>query len=228
MIGRYLRNRRAFCMFVVWAVVLPVVGACFPPATVIAPPQVPNGMSGVVLDVLPEDLALTRADMPAGFQLAAEKSSGPEYFGLYLRPSALDPEASGGNSLLSVLTSVGVYPTTAAAENVYLEASGDPTKQADEEIAQVSAAATDIITEPFEGAVQGGDATEAFHVSYSLMDRRVFEYGHRFRLGNVLVHVVVAALGTPDEPEHLLEDARDLVQRQVDHIVEAAGQAAPE
>jgi signal transduction histidine kinase len=36
------------------------------------------------------DLALSRSDMPAGFQLVADKSSGPEYVALYLRPSALD------------------------------------------------------------------------------------------------------------------------------------------
>jgi hypothetical protein len=51
---------------------------------------------------------------------------------------------------------------------------------------------------------------------------------HRFRIGNVLAYVVVAAVGTPDEPEHLLEDARDLVQRQIDHIAGAALQTVPD
>ncbi len=185
-------------------------------------------MVGVVVNASPDDLVLTRSDMPAGFQLAAEKSSGPEYFALYLRPSALDPEASGGNSLLSVLTSVAVYTTTADAEKVYLEASADPTEPAIEDHALVSGAATDVVTQPFEGAAQGADASEAYRVTYRLMGRRVFEYGHRVRLGNVLAYVVVAAIGNPDEPQHLLEDARDLVQRQINHIAEAAPQSAPE
>jgi hypothetical protein len=177
-----------------------------------------------VVNASPGDIALTRTDLPAGFQLAAEKSLGPEYVALYLRPSALDPEASGGNSLLSVLTSVGVYTTTVDAERVYLEASGDSNAWAIEDIELASDAATDVVTEPFEGAALGADASEAYRVSYRLMERHIFEYGHRFRLGNVLAYVVVAAIGDPEEPQHLLEDARNLVQQQIDHIADAAQQ----
>lgn len=225
--GRSMRVRGVFCGLVVWAVAVIGLSGCAPIATVIKPPQVPEGMTGVVLDASPDDIALTRADMPAGFQLAAEKGSGPEYVALYLRPSALDTDASGGNTLLSVLTSVGVYTTTVDAEQVYLKASVDPIKQATEDIAAVSKAATDIVTESFAGAAQGADASEAYRVSYRLMEKPVFEYGHRFRVGNVLAYVVVAAIGNPDEPQQLLEDARDLVQRQIDRIAEAAAQSAP-
>ena len=70
--------------------------------------------------------------------------------------------------------------------------------------------------------MQGADASEAFRVTYRLLDRTIVEYGHRFRLGNVLAHVVVAAIGDPNEPASLLGDARDLVQRQIDQIVAAA------
>jgi hypothetical protein len=181
-------------------------------------------MAGVVVDASPDDLALARSDLPAGFQLAAEKSLASEYVAFYLRPSALDSEASGGNSLLSVLISVGVYTTTVDAESVYLEASADSSARAIEDLQFVSDAATDVVTEPFEGAALGADASEAYRVSYRLMERHIFEYGHRFRLGNVLAYVVVAAIGDPDEPQHLLEDARNLVQRQIDHIADAAQQ----
>ncbi|HSN78045.1 MAG TPA: hypothetical protein VL334_23470, partial [Anaerolineae bacterium] len=194
---------------------------------VVRAPQVPVGMSGVMLDVTPDAIALTRSDMPAGFQLAAERGLGSEYVALYLRPSALESDASGGNKLLSVLTSVGVYTSTVAAERVYLNASADPTKQAIDDITVGGGAATDVVVEPFAGAAQGAEASEAFRVTYRLMNQAVFEYGHRFRLGNVLGHVVVAAIGDPDEPEHLLRDARDLAQRQIDRIVQAAAQSMP-
>lgn len=226
--GCHVLVRRTSGALVVWAIALIVLSGCAPPADVVEPPQAPDGITGVVVNASPDDIALTRSDMPAGFQLAVEKSLGREYVALYLRPSALDPEVSGGNSLLSVLTSVGVYTTTAHAENVYLEASADPIEQAIEDIALVSDTATDIVTQPFEGAAQGADASEAYRVTYRLMERRIYEYGHRFRLGNVLAYVVVAAIGNPDEPQHLLEDALDLVQRQIDHIAEATPQTTPE
>lgn len=222
-----VRVRRASYALVVWVAALIILSGCVPLPVVVEPPQVPVGMTGVVVKAPPEDIALTRSDMPAGFQLGAEKSSGSEYVALYLRPSALDPEASGGNTLLSVLTSVGVYTTTASAEQVYLEATADPTKQAIEDIALVSKSATEVVTEPFVGAVQGADASDAYRVTYRLMGQPIFEYGHRFRVGNVLAYVVVAAIGAPDEPQNLLQDARDLVQRQIDHIVDAAAQNTP-
>lgn len=222
-----VRVRRASYALVVWVAALIILSGCVPLPVVVEPPQVPVGMTGVVVKAPPEDIALTRSDMPAGFQLGAEKSSGSEYVALYLRPSALDPEASGGNTLLSVLTSVGVYTTTASAEQVYLEATADPTKQAIEDIALVSKSATEVVTEPFVGAVQGADASDAYRVTYRLMGQPIFEYGHRFRVGNVLAYVVVAAIGAPDEPQNLLQDARDLIQRQIDHIVDAAAQNTP-
>lgn len=221
-------SRRILYALMVCFVALIALTGCAPITEAIEPPQAPEGMAGVVLTASPDDIALTRLDMPAGFQLAAEKSLGSEYGAFYLRPSALDPEASGGNSLLSVLISVGVYTTTVDAENIYLSASADPAEQAIEDIALVSGEATDIVTEPFEGAAQGADASEAFRVTYRLMDRPVFEYGHRFRMGNVLAYVVVAAVGDQDEPEHLLVDARNLVQRQIDHIAEAVEQTTTE
>jgi hypothetical protein len=213
---------------VIWAIALIVLCGCTPPPDIVLPPHVPDGIAGLELNASPADIALTRTDLPAGFQLAAEKSLGREYVALYLRPSALDPEASGGNSLLSVLASVGIYTTTTDAQSVYLEASADPTEQTGEEIPLVSSKATDIVTEPFAGAAQGADASEAYRVTYSLMEQHIFEYGHRFRLGNVLAYVVVAAIGDPDEPQHLLKDARDLVQRQIDHIAEASPQTVAE
>ncbi len=194
----------------VWAFVLIVLGGCTTPPAVVRPPQVPAGMGAVVLDVMPDAIALTRADMPAGFQLAAEKRADPEYLALYLRPAALGSETSGGNKLLSVLTNVGVYTSTMTAE------------QAGDELALISEAATGVVVEPFAGATQGAEAAEAFRVTYQLMGQTVYEYGHRFRLGNVLGYVVVAAIGEPGEPDHLLQDARDLVQRQIDHIVASA------
>jgi hypothetical protein len=180
----------------------------------------------MVVNTAPEEITLTRADMPAGLELAAERSDGPDYVALYLRPSAVDPGVSGGNRLLSVLTNVGVYTTTAAAEQVYLEASGDPNQRPLEDLASVNDAATNISIEPFEGETLGADASEAYRVSYELMERHIYEYGYRFRLGNVLSYIVVGALGDPDEPAHLLEDARDLVQRQAQHITGAAAPAA--
>ena len=60
------------------------------------------------------------------------------------------------------------------------------------------------------------------------MEKHIFEYGHRFRVGNVLAYVVVAAIGNPDEPENLVKAARDLVQRQIDHIAKAVAQSAPQ
>ena len=227
MSGPNVRVRTAVRALVVWAVALIVLSGCIPIPAVVEPPRVPDGMTGVVLKTSPRDIALTRSDLPAGFQLATEKSAGPEYVALYLRPSALDPEASGGNSLLSVLTSVGIYTTTVNAENIYLEASTNSAGRTNEATALISEKATDVVTESFEGAAQGADASEAYRVSYRLMGKPVFEYGHRFRLGNVLAYVVVAGIGNPEEPQHLLKDARDLVQRQINHIAEAAGQSAP-
>lgn len=222
-----VRIRGASYALVVWMAALVFLSGCVPLPVVVEPPQVPNGMTGAVLRASPDDIALIRPDMPAGFQLATEKSSGPEYVALYLRPSALDPEASGGNTLLSVLTSVGVYTSTVSAEQVYLDASADPSKQAIEDIALVSKSATEVVTEPFVGAAQGADASEAYRVTYRLMGQPIFEYGHRFRVGNVLAYVVVAAIGDPEEPQYLLQDARDLVQRQIDHIIEAAAENTP-
>jgi hypothetical protein len=226
--SRSVRVSGIYGSLVVWAAALIVLSSCAPPTDVVAPPQAPDSIAELIVNVPPADIALTRSDLPAGFQLAAEKSLGPEYVALYLRPSAVDPEASGGNVLLSVLTSVGVYATPAYAESIYLEVSADPAKQAFEDIPLAGGAATDILTQPFEGAVQGADASEAYRVTYRLMERPIFEYGHRFRMGNVLAYVVVAAVGDPDEPEHLLEDARDLVQRQIDHIAGAALQTVPD
>ena len=225
--GWIVRVRSASYALVVWVAALIILSGCVPLPVVVEPPQVPDGMTGVVLRASPDDIALTRSDMPAGFQLGAEKSSGSEYVALYLRPSALDPEASGGNTLLSVLTSVGVYTTTTSAEQVYLAATADPSKQAIEDIALVSKSATEVVTEPFAGVAQGADASEAYRVTYRLMGQPIFEYGHRFRVGNVLAYVVVAAIGDPEEPQNLLRDARDLVQRQIDHIIETAAQSAP-
>ena len=176
----------------------------------------------MVLKASPSDLALTRLDMPAGFQLAAEKSSSLEYLALYLRPSALQEGESGGNKLLSVLTSVGVYTTTVDAKEAYLEPNANAPLMGIEEAAMITKGATNVVTAPFDGAVRGADASEAYQVTYQLMGQNVYEYGHRFRLGNVLAYVVVAAIGNPGEPEYLLETARDLVQRQIDHIVAAA------
>lgn len=240
----------AYCALLVWGLVLIALSGCASSvenvgptqmqeetAGAIEPPQVPENSAGaakpaqapeqtadIMVNVSPGDVALTRSDMPAGFQLAAEKGSGAEYVALYLRPAALDPEASGGNALLSVLTSVAVYTTTAEAEQVYLEASADPAEQAVEDIELLSDAATDIVSEPFEAVVEGVDESEAHRVTYNLMGRRVFEYGHRVRVGNVLAYVVVAAVGDPDEPQYLVEDARGLVQRQIDHIVDTGSQ----
>ena len=226
--GWSVRFRSASYALVVWVAALVILSGCVPLPVVVGPPQVPDGMTGVVLRASPDDIALTRSDMPAGFQLGAEKSSGAEYVALYLRPSALDPEASGGNTLLSVLTSVGVYTTTVSADQVYLEATADPSKQALEDIALISKSATEVVTEPFAGAAQGADASEAYRVTYRLMGQPIYEYGHRFRVGNVLAYVVVAAIGDPEEPPYLLQDARDLVQRQIDHIIAAAAPTAPE
>ena len=228
MSGLNVRVRRVCCSLAVWAVAVLILTGCGQAAAVIESPQVPPGLTGLVLNVSPGDLALTRLDMPAGFQLAAEKSSGTEsgteYVALYLRPSALQEGESGGNKLLSVLTSVGVYTTTVAAEKVYREANAVSAYMGIEEAAMITKGATNVITAPFEGAVRGADASEAYRVTYQLMGQGVYEYGHRFRLGNVLAYVVVAAIGNPDEPEHLIEGARDLVQRQIDHIAEAAAQ----
>jgi hypothetical protein len=201
------------------------LSGCTAVAVEVEPPQAPEALQGVTVDAPADALALARLDLPAGFQLAAEERSGPEYVALYLRPAALDDAASGGNRLLSVLTTVGVYTTTTDAEGVYRAAS-DPTQQAIEDVALVSEQATDIVTEPFAGAAQGADAAEAFRVTYRLMGRSVYEYGHRLRFGNVLAYVVVAAVGDSQEPSHLLEDARNLVQRQIDKIAANAGQPA--
>lgn len=206
---------------------LVMLSGCAPLPTVILPPQVPAGLGGAVLDASPDNLALTREDLPAGFRLAAEKASGPEYVAFYLRPAALEPQASGGNTLLSVVTSIGVYTTTVEAEQVYLKAISDPNSQATEEAALVSRAATGVVTEPYDGAVKGADAAQAVRTSYRLVGQNVYEYGHRFRVGNVLAYVVVAAVGSPDEPEQLLKSARDIVQRQIDHIAEASTEATP-
>jgi hypothetical protein len=122
---------------------------------------------------------------------------------------------------------VGVYTTTVSAEQVYLDASANPSKRSIEDLALVSKSATEVVTEPFDGAVQGADSAEAYRVTYRLMGQPIFEYGHRFRVGNVLAYVVVAAIGGPDEPQNLLPDARNLVQRQIDHIIAAVAQNAP-
>jgi len=188
---------------------------------------VPDGVAGVELSASPNNLALTRTDLPAGFQLVAEKSSGPEYVALYLRPSAADLDASGGNSLLGVLTYVAVYTTTADAEHYFSQASFDPAEQSIEDIKPLSSTATDVVTQPFDGSVQGADASEAYRVTYSLMDRHIFAYSHRIRLANVLAYIAVSAIGNPDEPQYLLEDVRNIVQRQIDYIAKAALQSAP-
>lgn len=195
---------------------------CAPLPAGVAPPQAPGSSSGKVVEAAAAELALARTDMPAGFQLAAERESEREYVALYLRPSALETEASGGNTLLSVMTSIGVYTTTVDAVQIYAQAIGDATAQEPESSPLIGQNATDVVTAPFAGAVQGADASEAFRVTYRLLDRTIVEYGHRFRLGNVLAHVVVAAIGDPNEPASLLGDARDLVQRQIDQIVAAA------
>lgn len=220
--GRNIRDQSIHCALAIWLVALIMFSGCSSVTAVVEPPQVPDGMTGIVLNSLPSDLALMRTDLPAGFQLAAEKALGHEYVALYLRPSALDPKASGGNSLLSVLTSVGVYTSTTDAENIYLEASDGPIEQSIGDVSLANGSATDFVSVSFEGAAQGADMSEAYRVSYRLMDQNVFEYGHRFRLGNVLAYVVVSAIGNPDEPQYLLEDARSIVQRQIDHIVEAS------
>jgi hypothetical protein len=162
---RSVRVSGIYGLLVVWVVALIVLSSCAPPTDVVAPPQAPDRIAELMVNVPPKDIALTRSDLPAGFQLAAEKSLGPEYVAFYLRPSAVEPEASGGNALLSVLTSVGVYATPARAEGIYLEVSADLTKQAFEDIPLASGAATDILTQPFDGAVQGADASEAYRVS---------------------------------------------------------------
>ena len=225
--GSLVRSRKISRVQVAWAVVLFILSGCAPVGSTVEPPQALEEMSAVVLKTAPATIALTRADLPAGFQLAAEKSTGFEYTALYLRPSALDPNAAGGNTLLSVLTIVGVYTTTAAAEKVYGQTSADPARQAIENTALAGGRATDIVTESFAGAVQGANAAEAYRVTYRLMGQPIFEYGHRFRLGNALGYVVVAAMGNPDEPQRLRADTRDLVQRQIDHIIDAAVQPAP-
>ena len=206
-----------------WAAVALALAGCAPLPVGVTPPQAPGSTSGTVVEAPAADLALARTDMPAGFQLAAERESDREYVALYLRPSALETEASGGNTLLSVMTSIGVYTTTVDAEQIYAKSAGGAAAPEPESAPLISQNATDVVTAPFAGAVQGADASEALRVTYRLMDQTVVEYGHRFRLGNVLAHVVVAAIGNPSEPETLLRDARDLVQRQIDHIVEAAG-----
>lgn len=229
MSSRNVRARRVLFLVVTCAVALMILTSCDEePATApVEPPQAVESVKTVVVKAPPEDLALTREDMPAGFQLAVEKSEGPQYMALYLRPSALQEQESGGNRLLSVLTVVGVYTTTAAAEEEYLEASTDSATEAIGEAAMIAEAATTIVTEPFAGVVQGADAAEALRVTYQLSGQSIYEYGHRFRLGNVLAYVIVTAMGDPGEPEHLLEDTRDLVQRQVDRITEAANEEAP-
>lgn len=216
--------RKPFRLLALCGALLLLLGACGSKAARVEPPQAPKGSTGVVVKASARDLALTRTDMPAGFQLTTEKSQGPDYLALYLRPSALEEAASGGNKLLSVLVSVGVYASTAAADEVYRTATTSAAEEGLEAGAMISKGAKNVVTAPFEGVVQGADASEAYRVSYQLLDQNVFEYGHRFRLGNVLAHVVVTAIGDPDEPEQLLEATRDLVQRQVDRIVEAATQ----
>ena len=222
MSARSVRVRRLSYSLTVWAVALMVLSGCGSAPAVVEPPHVPQGLTGVALRVPPGDLALTRLDMPAGFQLAAKKSSGPEYVALYLRPSALQAGESGSNKLLSVLTSVAVYTTTVDAEKVYRKANTVSAHMEIEEATMITKGATNVVTAPFDGAVRGADASEAYQVTYQLMGQNVYEYGHRFRLGNVLAYVVVAAIGNPDEPEHLIRDVRDLTQRQIDRIVEAA------
>lgn len=218
-----MKGRGRLVAAVVWMAAAVALVGCAPLPASVASPQAPEAMRGVVVEADPAELALTRLDMPAGFELAAEKGSDIEYVALYLRQSALDTDTSGGNTLLSVMTSVGVYTTTVDAEQAFLLAERDAAEEELEAEALVSRNATDIVSAPFAGAAVGTDASEALRVTYRLMDRTVVEYGHRFRLGNVLAHVVVAAIGNPNEPETLLGDARDLVQRQIDHIVEAAG-----
>jgi hypothetical protein len=222
-----IRFRRIFWIIIISGVALVTLSGCAKATEVAQPLQVPVEVAGVEIHASPVDLALTRTDLSAGFQLAGEKSAGPEYAALYLRPSALDSQASGGNMLLSVLTSVGVYTTTAEAKQVYLEASADPTKQLDQDITLISEDATDFVIEPIESEIQGADESEVVRVTYRIMDQNIFEYGHRFRLGNVLVYIVVSAIGNPDEPQTLLEDARAIIQRQIDRIAAAASQSEP-
>jgi hypothetical protein len=200
-----------------------VLLACAPIAPPVAPPQVPEGGVGNALDVVPAALALEREDLPAGFQLATQESKGPEYLAIFLRPAALDPGASGGNSLLGVILTLGVYTSTTQAEAQYVAQSTNPTGNAVAGVARTSQAATDIVTEEYAGATVGADQAEAHRVTYRLMNRTVYEYAHRFRLGNVLVGIVVSAAGNPEEPVLLLRDANAIVQRQIDRIVAAAG-----
>jgi hypothetical protein len=219
------RVRRILLVLWISGVVWLTLGGCQKPPEVVEPPQAPEGAAGVVVDAAPNELALTRTDLPAGFQLAGEKASGPEYFALYLRPGAMDEATSGGNTLLGVLTYVAVYPTAAEAQEAFARVN-DPEKKEMQAVELRSSAAADVVSEPYAGAVQGADQSEAGKVNYLLNDRRIFEYSHRVRLGNVLAYMVVSAIGTPAEPERLAGDVRDLVQRQVDRIA-AAGSGGP-
>ena len=197
-----------------------------PPAAV-APPRIPDAMARTEVRTAPEAIALTRADLPAGFEKATEKRSGTEYAALFLRPTALEEQASGGNSLLSVLTNIAVYTSTTQAADIFAEASIDNTQQTIAELTSLNTSVSDISIEPFAGAVQGADDSEAFHVAFKLLEQDVFQYGYRFRIGNVLAYVVVAAIGRPDEPQNFRKSARDIVQRQIDHLVESTSTATP-
>jgi hypothetical protein len=187
-------------------------------------------------------LLLQRGDLPAGFQLAAQgadEASSAEAAAVYLRPVALDLQASGGNPLLGVISSVGVYTTTAQAEAVWAQGSAQSSAQMVAEITSLMAGATGIEAEPFAGSVRQADAAEAYRVTYRVAEMPIYEYRQRFRLGNVVASVVVSSLGeTPagaapaaglgsgGEPEQLLEAAQALTQKQIDRIVGSAGGAA--
>lgn len=223
-------SRRIVLVLLVWSVGLLLFSGCrqtAPEEEVVEPPLAPTEVAGLEVEAQPADLALTRADLPAGFQKAGERSEGTEYAAVYLRPTALEPEASGGNSLLSVLTTVAVYTTTLDAETAYRDTSNEVTEQAIAELQERVGEVSDVAIQSVGGAPQGTDASEAYRVTYRLMEQNIFEYGYRLRMGNVLAYVVVTALGNPGEPDHLLGDARDLVQRQIDRIAAAARAGAP-
>lgn len=223
-----LFTRRIVLTLPAWVLVLLVLSSCRPALMeeeIVAPPAAPTEVAGLEVQAVPADITLTRADLPAGFQMAGEQHKGVEYAAFYLRPAALDQGASGGNSLLSVLTTVAVYTTTLEAQSAYRQTSNELTEQAIGDIQERVGEVSDIVIQSVGGAPEGTDASEVYRVSYRLMDQNVFEYGYRLRMGNVLAHVVVTALGNPDEPGHLHGDARDLVQRQMDRISGAAREA---
>lgn len=173
----------------------------------------------------PRELIIQAADLPAGFQQAADESKAiNQYSVVYIRPQAMAGPISGGFALLGVIANIGLYPNEATAQSESTSQGGLDPKSIEADIKQASPNVKEINVQHVEDmAVQGADQVLAYEVRYIVDPTPLLDERYRVRVGNVVANLIVSARADAggQVPPEFRSAAAQLLEKQVQRLNKA-------